>query len=247
MAEANLTCYLHVAEEQHALGVQSRFSLFINYKETIMFKKPSVITVCVATGMIFSATASADIVIKSGVGRTQTVMEASIHYDDLGNDDIDWPAIAPNYEGDTQLGEMAVKVDNKTTLVCAVLGKGYDLQVFTDGSGAPVMLPTGQPLVVPGHLRHVITCTDSSGSELSRLSTDGDTPVSFSPVAYPCKWAVTEIMYVKAPVLTVGPITAPGNTGTFSGVTGGTLTVKGTINACTGQNVFTSITGTLAN
>ncbi|HYE36785.1 hypothetical protein [Methylocaldum sp.] len=217
-----------------------------------MFKKASVITACVTVGMIVSASASADMVIKSGGGRTQTVMEASIYYGDLGGDDINWPAIVDVnqqpivLEGDTQLGEMVVKLEGKTTLTCAVLGKGYDLQVVPG-----VSLPTGQPLVAPSHLRHVITCTtDSLNSELSRLSTDGDTPVSFSPVveAYPCKWEVTEIMYVKAPRLTVGPIIdAPGNTGLFSGVTGGTLTVMGTIDACTGQNVFTSITGTLLN
>jgi len=206
-------------------------------------------------GLIVPVAASADIVIKSGYGRTQTVIEASIHYDDLGKDDVDWPAIKHfdengqpvDYEGDTQLGEVVMKLDNKTALACAVLGKGYDLQTVPDSSGAPIMLPTGQPFVVPGHLRHVVTCSGPSGSsELSRLSTDGDTLVSFSPVAYPCKWAVTEIMYVKAPQLTVGPVTVPGNTGPlFEDVTGGTLTVKGTINACTGQNVFTSITGTL--
>jgi hypothetical protein len=223
--------------------------LFANLQgKKYMLKKPSLIGACIVAGIILPASASADIVVKSGLGRTQTVVEASIHYDDLGNDDIGWPAIGPNYEGDTQLGEVMLKLGNKTTLACAVLGKGYDLQVVSDSKG-PILLPTGQPLVAPAHLRHVITCTDSSGTSLSRLSTDGDTPISLSRTQNPCQFAVTEIMYAKAPLLTVplgaGTVTVPGNTGLFAQVNGGTLTVKGTIDACTGQNLFTSITGKL--
>jgi hypothetical protein len=131
-----------------------------------------------------------------------------------------------------------------------VLGKAYDLQVVPDSNGNPIMLPNGMPLIAPTHLRHVISCVNPSDPlKLSRLNTDGDTPVSFSPYSwqsYPCKWAVTEILNVKAPRLRVGPtIDVPGNTGIFSKVTGGTITAKGVIDVCSGQNVFTSITGTL--
>ncbi|MGX2041282.1 hypothetical protein ACWJKU_14280 [Methylocaldum sp. MU1018] len=213
-----------------------------------MHEKQFWVSACIIAGMILSASASADMTIKSGTGRTQAVVEASIHYDDLGNDDIGWPPIAPNYEGDTQLGEMVVKLDKKMTLMCAVMGKGYDLQVVS-GSNGPILLPNGQPLIVPGHLRHIITCTDSQESPLSRLSTDGDTLVDISPTANPCRFAVTEVMHAKAPQLTVplgtGTVSVPGNTGLFGRVTGGTLTIKGTIDACAGQNVFTSITGRL--
>jgi hypothetical protein len=52
-------------------------------------------------------------------------------------------------------------------------------------------------------------------------------------------------MYVKAPRLRVGPIDVPGNTGMFAKVTGGTIKAKGVIDVCTGQNVFTSISGKL--
>jgi hypothetical protein len=50
-----------------------------------MLRKPSLIAASVAAGMIISATVSADIVIKSGTGLTQTLIESSIHYDDFGN------------------------------------------------------------------------------------------------------------------------------------------------------------------
>jgi hypothetical protein len=199
--------------------------------------------------MMVSATVSADIVITKGNGLTQTLVESSIHYEDFGNDDIDWPAILSNYEGDTQLGQVAITFKQKPPAVCSVLGKGYDLHVIPDSSGNPIMLPNGLPLIVPAHLRHVFTCVNPLDPlKLSRLNTDGDTPASFLPYSsqsYPCKWVVTEILNVKAPQLRVGPIDVPGNTGIFANVTGGTITAKGVIDVCSGQNVFTSITGKL--
>ncbi|CAI8930983.1 hypothetical protein [Methylocaldum szegediense] len=215
-----------------------------------MLRKPSLIVASLTVGMMVSATVSADIVITKGNGLTQTLVESSIHYEDFGNDDIDWPAILSNYEGDTQLGQVVIALNKqKSQVTCSVLGKGYDLHVVRDSRGNPIMLPNGLPLIAPAHLRHVVTCTDPSDPlKLSRLNTDGDTPESFSPYSresYPCKWAVTEIMYVKAPRLRVGPIDVPGNTGMFAKVTGGTIKAKGVIDVCTGQNVFTSISGKL--
>lgn len=244
-----LTAILNVVYVRHLVLVQSHSFVNKSHKGYEMLRKPSLVAASLTAGMIVSATVSADIVIQFGAGLTQTLVESSIHYEDLGNDDIDWPAILSNYEGDTQLGQVAIKVKQKPPAVCSVLGKGYDLQVVPDSSGNPIMLPNGMPLIVPAHLRHVISCVDPSDPlKLSRLNTDGDTPVSFSPYSqdsYPCKWAVTEIMNVRAPRLRVGPIDVPGNTGMFANVTGGTITAKGVIDVCSGQNVFTSITGKL--
>jgi hypothetical protein len=244
-----LTAILNVGMNNTLRGFNRNSFVNNSNKGYEMLRKPSLIAASVAAGMIVSATVSADMVFKAGIGRTQTLVESSIHYEDLGNDDIDWPAILSNHEGDTQLGEVFVTLGAGLPFVCSVLGKGYDLQVVPDSNGYPIMLPNGMPLIVPAYFRHVITCTDPLNiSELSRLNTDRDTLVNFSPYSqksYPCKWAITEIMNVEAPRLRVGPVDVPGNTGIFKKVTGGTITVKGIVDVCSGQNVFTSITGKL--
>jgi len=194
-----------------------------------MFKKMS-LTACAAATLAISASVSADIVIKSGTGQTQSLPDASVQT--LISDGLDWEVINSSAPWDTQLGHATLKAENRVMLSCGILGK-------LKGFGA-----SGEVL-----LRHIITCNGS------RLNTDDDVAIAIPPSAPPyCEFTVHETMKIVAPMVNVPPnpldplarSLAPAlNSGIFQYVTGGTIQVTGTVNVCTGINTFSQISGRL--
>lgn len=201
-------------------------------------KREALLVVGLVGSVMTWNSAYADIIIKSGTVQTQELIDGSAHYIIPGNN---WGNIDFVANGDTQLGKADIKLNNKITLTCGVLGK-------FNGNFSSVAVPMLGDIPFP-NLRHVLTCGES------RLNTNGDnvTEASFNPPPFPgeliCSFNITEKLNVVAPIIN-DPITGlptPLNTGIFANVKGGAIIVKGTINSCVrpGQNSFIVQSGIL--